>query len=57
MDHSQTSSVSKFIQRGHKVDCPAYICVKEAFVLDDYNEVAYELSYSQSFGMYIVYDY
>ena len=58
MDHSQTSSVSKIIiQRGHKVDCPAYISVKEAFVLDDYNEVTYELSYSQSFGMYIMYDY
>ena len=58
VDHSQTSSVSKLIiQRGHKVDCPAYICVKEAFVLDDYNEVAYELSYLQSFGMFIVYVY
>ena len=58
VDHSQMSSVSKLmIQCGHKVNCPAYICVKEAFVLDDYNEVAYELSYSQSFGMYIMYDY
>ena len=43
VDHSQTSSVSKLIiQCGHKVDCPAYICVKEAFVLDDYNRVAYK---------------
>ena len=58
VDHSQMSSVSKLIiQHGHKVDCLAYICVKEAFVLDDYNKVAYELSYSQSFGMYIMYDY
>ena len=58
MDHSQTSSVSKLIiECGHKVDCLAYICVKEAFVLDDFNEVAYEFSYSQSFGMYIMYDY
>ena len=58
MDHSQTSSVLKLIiQRGHKVDCPTYICVKEAFVFDDYNEVAYELFYLQSFGMYIMYDY
>ena len=40
VDHSQTSSVSKLIiQRGHKVNCPAYVSVKEAFVLDDYNEV------------------
>ena len=40
VDHSQTSSVSKLIiQRGHKVNCPAYISVKEAFALDDYNEV------------------
>ena len=32
MDHSQTSSVSKLIiQHGHKVDCLAYICVKEGF--------------------------
>ena len=41
VDHSQTAAVSKvIIQRGHKVDCPAYICVKETFVLDDYSEVA-----------------
>ena len=40
VDHSQTSSVSKVIfQRGHKVNCPAYICIKEAFVLYDYEEV------------------
>ena len=52
------SSVSKLIiQRGHKVDCLAYICVKEPFVLDYYNKVAYKLYYSQSFGMYIMYDY
>ena len=41
VDHSQTASVSKvIIQRGHKVDCPAYICVKETFVLHEYREVA-----------------
>ena len=40
IDHSQTSSVSKvIIQCGHTVNCPAYICVKEAFVLHDYNEI------------------
>ena len=40
IDHSQMSLVSKLIiQRGHKVNCPAYISVKEAFVLDDYNQV------------------
>ena len=40
VDHSQTSSVSKLIiQHGHKVNCPAYISVKEAFALDDYNKV------------------
>ena len=40
VDHSQTSSVSKLIiQRGHKVNCPAYISVKEVFVLDNYNKV------------------
>ena len=41
VDHSQTASVSKvIIQCGHKVDCPAYICVKETFVLHEYREVA-----------------
>lgn len=40
VDHSQTSSVSKvIIQRGHKVNCPAHICIKEAFVLDAYSQV------------------
>ena len=43
MDHSQTSSVSKvIIQCDHKVNCPAYICVKEAFFMYDYDEVADE---------------
>ena len=42
IDHSQTSYVSKLIiQRGHKVDCPATICMKEAFILESYNEVHY----------------
>ena len=37
IDHSQTSYVSKLIiQQGHKVDCPATICVKEAFILESY---------------------
>ena len=49
VDHSQTASVTKvIIQRGHKVDCPACICIKEAFVLEDYNEVRnkYVLAYA-----------
>ena len=38
VDHSQTSCVAKvIIQQGHKVDCPAKICVIETFVLDEYN--------------------
>ena len=42
VDHSQTSSVVKvIIQHGHKVNCLAHICIKEAFVLDDYNEVIF----------------
>ena len=41
VDHSQTSSVAKLIiQRGHKVHCPAKICVKETFVLEEYNCVS-----------------
>ena len=41
VDHSQTATVSKvIIQHGHKVDCSAYICVKETFVLDNYSKVA-----------------
>ena len=43
VDHSQTASVSKvIIQHGHKVDCPTCICIKETFVLEDYNEVPYK---------------
>ena len=35
VDHNQTASVSKLIiQRGHKVDCPAKICIKETYCLD-----------------------
>ena len=35
VDHNQTASVSKLIiQRGHKVDCPAKICIKETYHLD-----------------------
>ena len=38
VDHSQTSSVSKvIIQRGHKVNCPAKITMKETFSAE--NEV------------------
>ena len=38
VDHSQTSSVSKvIIQRGHKVNCPAKISMKETFCSE--NEV------------------
>ena len=40
IDHNQTAYVSKLIiQRGHKVDCPVTICIKESFVLESYNEV------------------
>ena len=40
VDHSQTSFVPKLIiQKGHKVDCPAVITIKEAFLLESYNEV------------------
>ena len=41
VDHSQTSSVSKLIiQRGHKVDCPAKIAMKETFRLDNAAKVS-----------------
>ena len=41
VDHSQTSSMAKvIIQRGHKVDCPAKISVKETFLIQDYNCVS-----------------
>ena len=42
VDHNQTASVSKLIiQRGHKVDCPAKICIKETYRLDCKYDVSY----------------
>ena len=39
VDHSQASVSTVRIQRGHKVDCPARICIKEAFILEGYQHV------------------
>ena len=36
VDHSQTAAVAKLIiQCGHKVDCPAKICITETFCLEN----------------------
>ena len=40
VDHSQASVLKLQIQRGHKVDCPARICVKETFLLEHYQHVS-----------------
>ena len=39
VDHSQASVSTVHIQRGHKVDCPAWICIKETFLLEGYQHV------------------
>ena len=39
VDHSQASVSTVRIQRGHKVDCPARICIKETFILEGYQHV------------------
>ena len=40
VDHSQASILKLQIQCGHKVDCPAQICVKETFLLKEYRSVS-----------------
>ena len=40
MDHSQASVSKLQIQCGHKVDCPAWICVKETFLHEEYRSVS-----------------
>ena len=40
VDHSQTGVLKLQIQQGHKVDCPARICVKETFLLEEYQPVS-----------------
>ena len=40
MDHSQAGVSKLQIQWGHKVDCPARICVKEIFLLEEYQPVS-----------------
>ena len=40
VDHSQAGVSKLQIQRGHKVDCPARICVKETFLLEEYKHVS-----------------
>ena len=40
VDHSQAGVSKLQIQRGHKVDCPARICVKETFLLKEYQPVS-----------------
>ena len=39
MDHPQASGSKMQIQRGHKVDCPARIIIKETFMLEGYRHV------------------
>ena len=39
VDHSQVSVSKVHIQRGHKVDCAARICIKETFLLEGYQHV------------------
>ena len=40
VDHSQAGVSKLQIQQGHKVDCPAQICVKETFLLEEYQPVS-----------------
>ena len=39
VDHPQASGSKMQIQRGHKVDCPARIIIKETFMLEGYRHV------------------
>ena len=39
VDHPQASGSKMQIQRGHKVDCPARINIKETFLLEGYRHV------------------
>ena len=40
VDHSQAGVSKLQIQWGHKVNCPAQICVKETFLLEEYQPVS-----------------
>ena len=40
VDHNQAGVSKLQIQQGHKVDCPAQICVKETFLLEEYKPVS-----------------
>ena len=40
VDHSQAGVLKLQIQWGHKVDCPAQICVKETLLLEEYKDVS-----------------
>ena len=40
VDHSQAGVLKLQIQQGHKVDYPAQICVKETFLLEEYQPVS-----------------
>ena len=40
VDHNQAGVSKLQIQLGHKVDCPAKICVKETFLLEKYQPVS-----------------
>ena len=42
VDHPQASGSKLQLQRGHKVDCPARIVVKETFLLKGYQHVICE---------------
>ena len=39
VNHNQAGVSKLQIQWGHKVDCPAWICVKETFLLEEYKPV------------------
>ena len=39
VDHPQASGSKLQLQRGHKVDCPARIIVKETFLIEGYQHV------------------
>ena len=42
INHPQASGSKMQIQRGHKVDCPAQIIIKETFILEGYRHVIYK---------------
>ena len=45
VDHSQAGVSKLQIQWGHKVDCPAQICVKETFLLEEYKHVSVNVNH------------